>query len=146
MHLTKGGSAYARERFTETFGSLNGEVELGNHTMVWIDAPGLLEERSLAAEAFEKDEFEASNGGVIEFLRSFRAGVLIPFSKWYEEVKSIEQHRIHCPGYCSPIYPFLDPKAHIVALFEKHKVTSVKVVGVRRFPIHSGNTNLIDFS
>lgn len=71
VHLSPGGSAYARERFTETFGPLNGHVDLGNHTLVWLDAPGLLDERAAAAEQFDTQGFDAINGGVVEFLRGF---------------------------------------------------------------------------
>lgn len=71
VHLSPGGSAYARERFTETFGPLNGHIDLGNHTLVWLDAPGLLDERTAAAEQFDTQGFDAINGGVVEFLRGF---------------------------------------------------------------------------
>ncbi|CAD6564688.1 MAG: hypothetical protein CYPHOPRED_004621 [Cyphobasidiales sp. Tagirdzhanova-0007] len=74
LHLTRGGSAYSRERFTETFGRLNGEVDLGNHTILWIDAPGLLEETSSASDLSGEGLLEISNGGVVEFLRLFRKG------------------------------------------------------------------------
>lgn len=87
MHLTRGGSAYARERFTETFGPLNGEMELGNHTLVWIDAPGLLEERALAADAFDKEQFQPTTGGVIDFLHHFREGQLAYRSRKVEAQK-----------------------------------------------------------
>lgn len=80
VHMTRGGSAYARERFTETFGPLNGEVELGNHTLIWIDTPGLLEERALVGDetALAAPDFVPAAGGVMEFLQHFRDGQSIP--------------------------------------------------------------------
>lgn len=72
LHRSPGGSAYARERFTETFGALNGAMDLGNHTLVWIDAPGLLEERTLAGDKFGTSGFQPAPGGVADFLQSFQ--------------------------------------------------------------------------
>lgn len=76
VHLSPGGSAYARERFTETFGALNGAMEIGNHTVVWVDAPGLVEERTLAGEAFGTKDYQPVMGGVADFLQSFQTGQL----------------------------------------------------------------------
>jgi hypothetical protein len=46
---------------------------LGNHTIVWLDAPGLLEERTLAGDDFATDKFQPATGGVLDFLTSFKA-------------------------------------------------------------------------
>jgi ethanolamine phosphate phosphodiesterase len=40
-------STFARDRFRDSFGPLNGEVQLGNHSVVWIDATRLLQEMSV---------------------------------------------------------------------------------------------------
>lgn len=77
VHLSPGGSAYARERFTETFGALNGAMDLGNHTIVWVDAPGLVEERTLAGDTFGMKDYQPVTGGVADFLQSFHAGIVL---------------------------------------------------------------------
>lgn len=47
-------------------------MDLGNHTIVWIDAPGLLEERTLAGQKFGTSGFQPAPGGVADFLQSFQ--------------------------------------------------------------------------
>ncbi|GAA93610.1 uncharacterized protein L969DRAFT_20735 [Mixia osmundae IAM 14324] len=44
LHASAGGSAYARERFRDSFGELEGATQFGNHTLIWIDAMALLDE------------------------------------------------------------------------------------------------------
>lgn len=81
VHLSPGGSAYARERFTDTFGPLNGALDVGNHTIVWVDAPGLLEERTLASDTFGTSAFQPIVGGVADFVQNFQAGECLPASR-----------------------------------------------------------------
>lgn len=53
-------------------------MDLGNHTVTLIDAPGLLEERTLAGNQFGTADFRPSTGGVAEFLQAFQARKLFP--------------------------------------------------------------------
>ena len=43
VHTASNGHPYARERFAEAFGPVAGHLDLGNHTLVWIDSSSLLQ-------------------------------------------------------------------------------------------------------
>lgn len=63
-------SPVARRRFMEHFGQLNQVVPIANHSLVLLDAIGLVEEdhRRYAAEV-QFGEWEGVNGGVVEFVK-----------------------------------------------------------------------------
>ena len=68
----------ARSRFISHFGPLNRQVTLGNHTLVFIDAPHLVEEdyeRSGRRPASSFDKWTPIHGGTVEFVKKFGAGV-----------------------------------------------------------------------
>ncbi|EJD35393.1 hypothetical protein AURDEDRAFT_154879 [Auricularia subglabra TFB-10046 SS5] len=68
-------SAVARQRFSSSsaFGQPpNHAARVGNHTLVFLDAPGLVEEdyRRFSAEA-DFDDWPGAKGGAIEFVKHF---------------------------------------------------------------------------
>ncbi|KAI0356197.1 hypothetical protein OH77DRAFT_1495559 [Trametes cingulata] len=63
----------ARQRFTTHFGPLNQKVVLRNHTLVMLDAAGLVEEDYLrAAKYIDYDRWSPLPHGPVEFVRSLR--------------------------------------------------------------------------
>ena len=52
LHLASEALAeYARERFVESFGATNGEIELGGWSFIWVDSMALLESGEIAEQA-----------------------------------------------------------------------------------------------
>ncbi|KAL5528510.1 hypothetical protein ACEPAF_7646 [Sanghuangporus sanghuang] len=69
-------SHHAKSRYVKHFGPLNYQVSLANHTLVMLDAPGLVEEdyrRSSAGQKFET--WEPLHSGAIEFGNKFASGI-----------------------------------------------------------------------
>ncbi|EJD03179.1 Metallo-dependent phosphatase [Fomitiporia mediterranea MF3/22] len=65
-------AAHARRRFAKFFGPLNQKVSIGNHTLVMLDAPGLVDEdyrRAATGKTFE--EWDAIPNGAVEFINKF---------------------------------------------------------------------------
>ncbi|KAI0334967.1 hypothetical protein GY45DRAFT_967086 [Cubamyces sp. BRFM 1775] len=61
----------ARQRFTSHFGPLNQKVVLRNHTLVMLDAAGLVEEDYLrAAKYIDYEHWSPIPNGPVEFMRS----------------------------------------------------------------------------
>jgi hypothetical protein len=72
-------SKTARRHFSETFGDFNLNVSLKNHTLLLLDAPGLVEEdyqRAAFGKGFEK--WKPLPGGTVEFVKQNAAGNLVP--------------------------------------------------------------------
>lgn len=141
VHLTPGGSAYARERFLETFGPLNGRVDLGNHTLVWIDAPGYLDETEHAPSRYQDPTYDATNGGVIEHLQHIAKrelmAVIIMGQLHLMPLHSQKQVRKACHVYCSRIYRYIDRKALHAARFANLEDCYIKSRAVSRASNHS---------
>lgn len=68
-------SQNARHRYATHFGPLNQQVTLQNHTLVLLDAPGLVEEdyRRVALNK-QYSEWEPISGGPIELVKSISPG------------------------------------------------------------------------
>lgn len=68
-------SPLARKRYVEHFGEPNQVVNISHHSLVLLDAVGLVEEdyRRYASEV-QFGEWEAVNGGVIEFVQKLSNG------------------------------------------------------------------------
>ncbi|KAH8119213.1 Metallo-dependent phosphatase-like protein [Phellopilus nigrolimitatus] len=65
-------SPHARKRYIAHFGPLNYQVSVANHTLVMLDAPGLVEEdyrRAKAGQSFEN--WPAPANGAISFVNNF---------------------------------------------------------------------------
>ncbi|KAL5523631.1 hypothetical protein ACEPAG_7804 [Sanghuangporus baumii] len=65
-------SHHAKSRYIKHFGPLNFQVSLANHTLVMLDAPGLVEEdyrRSSSGQKFEN--WKPLHSGAIEFVNKF---------------------------------------------------------------------------
>ncbi|KAJ7045658.1 Metallo-dependent phosphatase-like protein [Mycena alexandri] len=61
-------SGQAGARYTSHFGPLNSLVTIANHTVVFLDAPGLVEEDFQRHSVYDR---ESNPGGPIELVRSF---------------------------------------------------------------------------
>lgn len=69
LHLPSEALAeYARERFVESFGPTNGEVELGGWGFIWVDAMALLESGEIAEEAIKFVEGIAARSSFLAIL------------------------------------------------------------------------------
>jgi len=68
----RGFSGQARRRFRQHFGPEQQVVEVGNHSFVLLDAPGLVDEdyRRYAAE-IDFEEWEGLEHGPISFVHEF---------------------------------------------------------------------------
>lgn len=79
LHLRLGASRtfspYTRTRYTSHFGPLNYKISLANHTLVMLNAPGLVDEdyrRASAGQSFES--WTPLTGGAIDFINKFAGG------------------------------------------------------------------------
>ncbi|KAH6914314.1 Metallo-dependent phosphatase-like protein [Coprinopsis sp. MPI-PUGE-AT-0042] len=62
-------------RYKSHFGKLNYQVEVANHTLVFIDAPGLVdEETKLVSEGKSLETWKPTPGGTLEFISKFKKG------------------------------------------------------------------------
>lgn len=68
-------SPKARERYSTHFSEPNAVLEVANHSMILLDAVGLVEEdyRRYAAE-MQFGEWDGVEGGVIEFVKALGEG------------------------------------------------------------------------
>jgi hypothetical protein len=68
-------SPYARDRYAKHFSPPNAILPVANHSLILLDAVGLVEEdyRRYAAE-MQFGEWDGLEGGVIEFVKSLRDG------------------------------------------------------------------------
>lgn len=71
-------SSRARDRYREAFGEINYTLDLGNHTFVMLDAPGLIEEdyRRYAAEV-RFGEWAETQTGTIQFVHELGEGACL---------------------------------------------------------------------
>ncbi len=71
-------SPLARQRYVEHFGAPNQVVNISNHSLVLLDAIGLVEEdyRRYASEV-QFGEWDGVSGGVIEFVKKLGHGELM---------------------------------------------------------------------
>lgn len=66
-------SKYARDRFVTHFGPLNQQVSRGNHTLVLLDTPSLVnEDRNRAELGMSYDQWTATPGGTAQFVQYLR--------------------------------------------------------------------------
>jgi ethanolamine phosphate phosphodiesterase len=64
-------------RYKSHFGELNYQVKLANHTLVFIDAPGLAdEENKLVSAGKSLETWKPTPGGALEFISKFEKGWL----------------------------------------------------------------------
>jgi hypothetical protein len=78
LGISSSFSIDARSRFVSHFGPLNHQMNLGNHTLVFIDTPHLVEEdyeRSGDRPASPFDKWTPIHGGTVEYVKTFGAGV-----------------------------------------------------------------------
>jgi hypothetical protein len=102
-------SSRARERYQAHFGALNQVLEVSNHSLVLIDAPGLVEEdyRRHSAQT-DFGSWLPTAGGSIEFVQSIRQS---------ESPASFCQHgtALCCGSVCLSLSP--DPISEPTILF-----------------------------
>lgn len=68
LHLED--AIHAQRRYSTHFGPLNSETSISNHTFVFINAPGLVEEDYQRARHHQDYEtYTAPAGGTVDFLR-----------------------------------------------------------------------------
>jgi hypothetical protein len=71
-------SPHARDRYAKHFSPPNAVLEIANHSLILLDAVGLVEEdyRRYAAE-MQFGEWDGVKGGVIEFVKSLEDGKFV---------------------------------------------------------------------
>ena len=74
-------SENARNRFRHHFGPLNHGVLIGNHTILFIDAPGLVEEDfQRRGHSLDYEQWKPLPNGTVEFVKSVTQGNTLPIS------------------------------------------------------------------
>ena len=77
LNIDPAAARQARQRFVKYFGPLNQKVSIRNHTLVLLDAPGLVEEDyKRAAKYIEYENWTPKPHGALEFIHSLRKGML----------------------------------------------------------------------
>lgn len=85
MSSAYGFSTQARDRYISHFGPLNTHVSIANHTVVLLDAPGLVEEdyqRHGRGHTYE--QWRPVPGGPIQFANTFAQGELFFCRTYYD--------------------------------------------------------------
>jgi ethanolamine phosphate phosphodiesterase len=73
MEPTK--SQIARYRYIEHFSPLNYAVSVQNHTLVFLDAPGFVEEDNKRSGHIQ--DYEPVKGGPMDFIKSINPGTVV---------------------------------------------------------------------
>ena len=136
-------SLHARRRFTRHFGPLDQTVVIQNHTLVLLDASGLIEESYRRKPATREHEFP--EGGTMSFARSVQPGspkILRSFPDCSEDL-DLTLHSVQVTRpillSCSPIYPCSDLKVQVAGrcasweLFDEGLAPTTRVPSERIF-------------
>lgn len=68
-------SPNATARYTSHFGRLNHQIQIANHTVVFLDAPSLVDEdRQRMQYGYGFNEWTALPGGPVDYVKKFAAG------------------------------------------------------------------------
>ena len=74
LNLKTSDAQRARLRYTDYFGTPNRKLTIANHTLVLLDAPGLVEEDYQRAQSLKQyDEWKPIKSGPVEFVKSLQA-------------------------------------------------------------------------
>ncbi|KAI0688030.1 Metallo-dependent phosphatase-like protein [Cytidiella melzeri] len=77
LNLLANAGREARDRYFNYFGPANTKVALSNHTLVFLDAPLLVEEDYRRAKLLKGfHELPANDGGSVAFIRSFKDNLI----------------------------------------------------------------------
>ena len=69
-------SAQARQRYQANFGPANDRISIGNHTVILLDSPSLVEEDyTRNAADVDYDQWPGLTGGTIQFVKEVTKGV-----------------------------------------------------------------------
>ena len=75
LNLLANNDPHTRDRYFKHFGPSNRKISLGNHSLVLLDAPLLIEEDYRRAELLKSfEEWKADEHGSVEFIRSLNPG------------------------------------------------------------------------
>lgn len=72
LNLQEEDAIHAQRRYSTHFGPLNSEASISNHSFVFINAPGLVEEdyqRARQHGSVSYEEYDAPVGGTVDFVR-----------------------------------------------------------------------------
>ena len=81
MHIRLGKSrtfsSQARQRYQANFGLANDRISIGNHTVILLDSPSLVEEDyTRNAADVDYDQWPGLTGGTIQFVKGVAKGVV----------------------------------------------------------------------
>lgn len=75
LNMQSKKSRIARRRYHKHFGPFNQAVSIANHTLVLIDAPGLVEEdNTRASHKIQLENYTPVKNGPMEFVKSIEPG------------------------------------------------------------------------
>jgi hypothetical protein len=75
LGIPQARSKVVRRHFTDNFSNFNRKISVKNHTLLLLDAPGLVEEDyQRTAQGQEFDEWSPPAGGAVEFVKANVAG------------------------------------------------------------------------
>lgn len=70
-------SSQARQRYQANFGPANDRISIGNHTIILLDSPSLVEEDyTRNAADVDYDQWPGLAGGTIQFVKEVTKGVV----------------------------------------------------------------------
>jgi ethanolamine phosphate phosphodiesterase len=80
LGIPRARSKTVRRHFTDNFSPLNFKSSVRNHVLLFLDAPGLVEEDyQRTAQAKQYDDWEPLTGGAVEFVKANAAGRISAF-------------------------------------------------------------------
>jgi hypothetical protein len=101
MESTK--SRVARRRYLKHFGPFNQVISVQNHTLVLLDAPGLVEEDNMRTQNIE--QYEPVKDGPMDFVKSMEPGIVFHGALRCILINRLLFHLV-CRYKCSTHYSF----------------------------------------
>ena len=72
-------SRHVRQRYERHFGPVNGHLPVGNHSLILLDSPGIVDEDYIrAGHGTSFEEWIPLRDGAIEFVKGLAAGTYAP--------------------------------------------------------------------
>lgn len=97
LGISQSFSPYTHLRYTTHFGEKNYVVQLANHTLTFIDAPGYVDEESKRlGKSQTYESWKPLAGGTLEFMKRFKQGaysIAYPFFKLLRLHQTITRNR-----------------------------------------------------
>jgi hypothetical protein len=87
-------SRHVRQRYERNFGPVNRHLPVGNHSLILLDSPGIVDEDYIrAGHGTSFEEWIPLRDGAIEFVKGLAAGPYAPSPHVYAKLTTCPKYR-----------------------------------------------------